>query len=193
MADPWLALGVLRETWARPGPWQLARLALCTHCHLRGHAHHAHLCTYMGVCRRAGENPWLCLDAQGTDTHLLSTYCVPVPLQAHCAHELIGSSWHTMGGGHSNSQFTDETGGRNSPGPHRRQWGARLDPGRQAPEATLLKRPAADARVLDVWMQASPHMCSENIHGCVCTQRLICGALVNMAAWFLRRRGRART
>lgn len=55
------------------GPVQLIAVGLVgpvhTLCHLHGHAHHTHLCTYMGVCRRAGEIPWLCLDAQGTDTH----------------------------------------------------------------------------------------------------------------------------
>ena len=42
----------------------------------------------------------------------------------------------------------------------------------------FLKYLAANAHVFDVWMQACPCVCSENTHGCVCTQRLTSGALV---------------
>lgn len=75
---------------------------------------------------------------------------------------------------------------------HSRAVGGETGPRQTGSRGHAPKTPAADACVLDVWVQASPHMCSENIHGCVCTQRLICGALVNMAAWCLWRCGQHR-
>lgn len=160
----------------------------CAHTVLSAWARHHPTCTYMGVCRHAGENrgrAWMPRAQTHIVKHLL---CASSTRSSLCTGPLGPPG--TPRKAPQSFPLTAEAGGSGAPS-HTGGSGGRLDrPTGSRGHAP--HTPAAHARVLYVWMQ-SPHVCAQRTYVVVCAHRLICGALVNMAAWFLQRHGRAWT